>query len=268
MKSTSKGPFIWNYRGHPNKYLNLSLLAVLSASFPSAVAQMQINTPNAPTQCVPAQFTWTGGTSPYFLALASEDPYGGPALQSFAGLTGTSFTWSANISAGTSFRLILTDSGGQTNQSAPVTIQSGPDSSCLDIRSSSRGAPVSSGSVTSLSTVTPVSIHQITVPASTNTNSHPSQSGSDFQSSSASSLISTQVYSGENTPGTTTVSNHPTTVSSLPITQSKGLPASVTGGIDVGATLLVMLAAVLSCWFKRSRGVSLCRRRLRKRSGS
>ena len=50
---------------------------------------------------------------------------GAAALQQYAGLTGTSFTWSTNITAGTSIGLTLTDSTGQTVQSAPVTIQSG-----------------------------------------------------------------------------------------------------------------------------------------------
>ena len=216
---------------------------------------------------------------PYFLAISPGGQPGVKPLQEYAGLTGTSFTWSTNVSAGTSFQLSLTDSTGQTVQSAPVTIQAGPDSSCLNAGSVYGQTPTSSGSVTSPSIVTSSITDTTTVTASIDISrqtSHysstvqPSQSSHSSLASSITStrVTSTRVDSGENTPGTSTVSSQPTTVSPLPITQSKGLPSSATGGIGVGATLLVVLLAVLSWRFNSLRDFSLCRRRLRKRSGS
>ncbi|TBU57980.1 hypothetical protein BD310DRAFT_949015 [Dichomitus squalens] len=104
-------------------------------------AQFQINTPNPPTQCVPVQLTWSGG---------NRGQPGAAALQQYSGLTGTSFTWPTNITSGTSIGFTLTDSTGATAQSAPVTINPGPDSSCLNGGSASSSASgATSGASTS-----------------------------------------------------------------------------------------------------------------------
>ncbi|TBU26217.1 hypothetical protein BD311DRAFT_779796 [Dichomitus squalens] len=95
-------------------------------------AQFQINTPNPPTHITP-------GGQP-----------GAAALQQYPGLTGTSFTWPTNITSGTSIGFTLTDSTGATAQSAPVTINPGPDSSCLNGGSASSSASgATSGASTS-----------------------------------------------------------------------------------------------------------------------
>ncbi|KAI0775221.1 hypothetical protein BD413DRAFT_296530 [Trametes elegans] len=129
---------------------------VALALFAAAVSaqDFQINTPNPPTQCVPVQITWSNGQPPFFLVSFACDasvktpnetghcssnfsikPGGQPtaaALQQYTGLTGNSFTWSSNITAGTSVGFTLTDAQGNVAQSAAVTIQDGPDSSCLN----------------------------------------------------------------------------------------------------------------------------------------
>lgn len=48
-----------------------------------------------------------------------------PALFSWEGLTGTSFTWLVTVSAGQSLGLLLRDSTGATSQSAPFTVTAG-----------------------------------------------------------------------------------------------------------------------------------------------
>ena len=65
---------------------------------------------------------------------------GATPLQEYSGLTGDVFLWTANVSAGTSIQLSLTDSTGTIAQAAPVTIQSG-----RTLRSSSRLFPLLSG---------------------------------------------------------------------------------------------------------------------------
>ncbi|KAI0719270.1 hypothetical protein C8T65DRAFT_693277 [Cerioporus squamosus] len=157
------------------KSLSASLVTVALFAAGAAAQTFQINTPNPPTQCVPTQFTWSGGTpqmceadvqfpssAPYFLALTPSSSInpggqtGAAALQQYSGLTGTSFTWSSNISAGTSIGLSLTDSTGATALSAPVTILSGPDSSCLNGGAStgagSTGASTSAAGTTAAGT--------------------------------------------------------------------------------------------------------------------
>ncbi|RDX57309.1 hypothetical protein OH76DRAFT_1459876 [Lentinus brumalis] len=123
------------------KSFSASLVTVALLAVGAAAQNFQINTPNPPTQCVPTQFTWSGGTPPFFLVINPGGQPGAAALQQYPNLQSSPFTWSSNITAGTSISLSLTDSTGANALSAPVTILSGPDSSCLN-----GGAPASSGS--------------------------------------------------------------------------------------------------------------------------
>ncbi|KAI1782986.1 hypothetical protein LXA43DRAFT_374720 [Ganoderma leucocontextum] len=51
---------------------SLSACLVVAALLVAAPvnAQFQINTPASVTQCVPTEFTWTGGQEPYFLVIS------------------------------------------------------------------------------------------------------------------------------------------------------------------------------------------------------
>ncbi|KAL1949459.1 hypothetical protein VTO73DRAFT_8340 [Trametes versicolor] len=116
------------------KSLSTSLVSV--ALFVAATsAQLTLNTPNPPTQCVPVQITWTGGTGPFFLLAQCALP-----LIQYPNLQSSPFTWSTNITANTAIGFTITDSTGAQGQTAPVTIQSGPDSSCLNGGSASSSA--------------------------------------------------------------------------------------------------------------------------------
>ncbi|KAI0635911.1 hypothetical protein C8Q77DRAFT_1100354 [Trametes polyzona] len=128
---------------------SLSTALVSTALFVAAAnAQFQIFTPRPPTQCIPTQLNWQGGTR----AIVPGGQPQAAALQQYANLQGTSFTWATNISAGTSINFALTDQTGATAQTAPVDIQPGPDSSCLNGQSSGSSstdsAAASSGSAT------------------------------------------------------------------------------------------------------------------------
>ncbi|EIW57532.1 uncharacterized protein TRAVEDRAFT_29596 [Trametes versicolor FP-101664 SS1] len=127
------------------KSLSTSLVSV--ALFVAATsAQLTLNTPNPPTQCVPVQITWTGGTGPFFLVsqicgyINPANQPGATALQQYPNLQSSPFTWSTNITANTAIGFTITDSTGAQGQTAPVTIQSGPDSSCLNGGSASSSA--------------------------------------------------------------------------------------------------------------------------------
>ncbi|THH20759.1 hypothetical protein EW146_g675 [Bondarzewia mesenterica] len=86
-----------------------------------------------------------------FSVLPGGDPTGA-AILDFGQQSGTSITWpQVNQTAGTSLGLTLRDSNGLTAQSAPFTVNSGSDTSCLTSSapsSSSAAASSSSGTGT------------------------------------------------------------------------------------------------------------------------
>ncbi|KAF8729374.1 hypothetical protein AX14_006182 [Amanita brunnescens Koide BX004] len=86
---------------------------------------------------------------------------GAQAIEAFPETNGTSISWTVNLAAGTQIGLSLRDSTGNVAQSAPFTINPGPDSSCVGKPLSSGGASVtapaatgSSGATTGASTGT------------------------------------------------------------------------------------------------------------------
>ncbi|KAJ3562673.1 hypothetical protein NP233_g9430 [Leucocoprinus birnbaumii] len=103
------------------KLFAVSVLAAVGAFAQSLV----INTPvNAVllSFCSPLN----GVTS----VLPGAKPTGTP-LENLGTFTGDSFTWNVDIAASTSVGLTLKDSTGAIAQSAPFTIQSSTDTSCL-----------------------------------------------------------------------------------------------------------------------------------------
>ncbi|KAJ8084722.1 hypothetical protein PM082_003498 [Marasmius tenuissimus] len=104
-------------------------LATVAALFAVAEAVVTINTPNNLVQCQPTLITWSGGPGPFTLSYDGNNPTG-PALETFPGLQGTSFTWDVDIPAGRSVGFLLRDSTGATSQTAAVTIQKGSEFRC------------------------------------------------------------------------------------------------------------------------------------------
>ncbi|KAI0777133.1 hypothetical protein BC629DRAFT_1441319 [Irpex lacteus] len=108
---------------------SFAALALLAGS--ALAQQFTINTPNGVVQCVTTQFTFSGGTGPYFLSINTPDANGTPQ-QTYDGITSSPFTWSANITANTQLGLSLTDrSNGNKALSGTFTIGASGDSSCL-----------------------------------------------------------------------------------------------------------------------------------------
>ncbi|KAH8104257.1 hypothetical protein DFH11DRAFT_163642 [Phellopilus nigrolimitatus] len=106
------------------------LVALLIASGIHAETLI-INTPTNVVQCEPALLTWQGGVSPYFLVVLPGGELSATPLEDLGEKEGTSLSWLVNIAAGTSVGLKLSDSTGAVAQSAPFTIQSSSDASCL-----------------------------------------------------------------------------------------------------------------------------------------
>ncbi|EKM56361.1 uncharacterized protein PHACADRAFT_253429 [Phanerochaete carnosa HHB-10118-sp] len=109
-----------------------ALLALFTvfASAGLVAAQFQINTPDNLIECVPSLITWINGDSPFTLVIHEPDA-NGHIIQEFSDLTSRSFTWSTDVSAGTTVGFSLRDRSGAEAQSAPVTILAGSSTSCI-----------------------------------------------------------------------------------------------------------------------------------------
>ncbi|KIK10357.1 hypothetical protein K443DRAFT_670981 [Laccaria amethystina LaAM-08-1] len=141
----------------------LAPLAFVTVLASSVLAQVTVNTPVSVVVCQPIQFTWTGGTSPYFLSILPANQPSATALIDFGKQTGNSVTWVANLGVGTSVFLNCKDSNGVVGQSGTFTILTGSDTSCVGKSSaapsatgatSTGAAATASGNSTSTSTGT------------------------------------------------------------------------------------------------------------------
>jgi len=179
-------------------------LAVASSAVAQGSAPFMINTPTPPPiECVPTQITWTSGGAPPFFLIISEPDANGPPTQQYPNLSGNSFTWLTNITAGTSIGFTLRDNNGVSEQTSSVIVQQGTSTSCIGggaappPSSSGSSAPSSSGaSVTGPSTTGP-SVTPTTPAGSTVSSSH---SGSSSSSVSHSGSASGGSPSPSNTP--------------------------------------------------------------------
>ncbi|RXW21724.1 hypothetical protein EST38_g4123 [Candolleomyces aberdarensis] len=118
----------------------LTVLAVSAGVL--AQGPITINTPLSVVVCQPVQFTWTGGTGPFFLP-------GAAAIVDFGRQDASPFTWNpANLPVGTSFFLQLRDSTGQVGQSGTATIQTGSDTSCVGQTTSTTSTATTGGTTT------------------------------------------------------------------------------------------------------------------------
>lgn len=115
----------------------LALALSAAAIFGTTAAQappaegLTISTPSNPVVCQPLKITWSGGQAPYQLELQPGAQPSAPSLRDFGQQDGSAYTWTVDLPPGTSVGLTLRDSTGTTAQSAPFTVQAGPDISCL-----------------------------------------------------------------------------------------------------------------------------------------
>ncbi|CAL1716396.1 unnamed protein product [Somion occarium] len=125
---------------------------------------------------------------------------GAQPLEQFTNLEGNSFTWSTDQPAGTSIGLTIRDSTGATGSSAPFTINSGSDTSCLNASGSSSAVSTPGSTVTTpVSTSAPLST-PVSTPVTTGSTSQ-SVSRSVTTSSSGTSSPAASPTGGANTSG-------------------------------------------------------------------
>ncbi|EDR00987.1 uncharacterized protein LACBIDRAFT_312726 [Laccaria bicolor S238N-H82] len=161
-------------------FASLAAAAVFASS---ALAQLTINTPTNPVVCQPLLISWSGGTAPYYLVrtpksvtittlpdlrsiLPGNQPTA-PALQTFPTQTGTSLTWIVNIAVGTSVGFHIVDSTGASQDSAPFSILTGSDTSCVGKNPTSSGGSSSTGSGTGTGPATSSTVVATTTTAAT-----------------------------------------------------------------------------------------------------
>ncbi|KAI0039854.1 hypothetical protein FA95DRAFT_1577323 [Auriscalpium vulgare] len=160
-----------------------SLVAAALFVVAASAQTLTINTPSNVAECLPLQITWSGGTPPYTVSLASGTDPNGPALQILATNTqATSFSWSAvNFASGTSLDLNVRDSTGTLQQTAPFTVNPGT-TDCLNGSSSSGASTAPSSTAASTPATSPAS----TAPSSTApTSTAPSTSAASSAASSS-----------------------------------------------------------------------------------
>jgi len=114
----------------------LALLTLAAVALAQSAGNITVATPAQLVTCEPALITFGGGTAPYYLSVLPGGQVGATALESFPTQSGNQYTWKVDIQAGTSITIQVRDSNGYINYSSPVTIQAGPDTSCVGSNSS------------------------------------------------------------------------------------------------------------------------------------
>ncbi|KII89930.1 hypothetical protein PLICRDRAFT_697750 [Plicaturopsis crispa FD-325 SS-3] len=114
------------------------------------VLGLTINTPVNVVECQPLQFTWTGGTGPYFLSLVPGGQSMAAAIKQFPEQQGTSYTWNVDLPQNTQFNIALKDSTGATAYSDVATVLAG-STSCENTAVTEGASGAASGSATATS---------------------------------------------------------------------------------------------------------------------
>ncbi|KAH9838490.1 uncharacterized protein C8Q71DRAFT_751521 [Rhodofomes roseus] len=157
-----------------------------AAALVASASGITVNTPGNVIECEPTAITWTGGTAPFFLSFNLQTNPNGDAQQTYANLQSSPFTWSTNITEGTTLVLTLKDSTGATGQSGGFTIGSG-STSCLTSSGSSSAAGGSSSSAGASSSATAASSSASAASSSAGSSASSGASSTAAASSGASS---------------------------------------------------------------------------------
>jgi len=139
--------------------LALALLFVV----PAALAQITVATPPSVVVCEPVSLSWTGGVSPYYVSIIPGGQAGATAIESFPTQPGNSYVWNVNLPATSYITIQVRDTSGNIQYSSPITVQAGPDTSCLNasvsgVTSGGAAAPTSAGTPASASASASVSM--------------------------------------------------------------------------------------------------------------
>jgi len=201
---------------------------VALASIVPAVMSLSINTPSSVVQCQPQLLGWTDGTAPYYLSVIPGGQPSAAALQTFDTQNGNSLTWKVNQAAGTKLTFSVKDTTGAVAYSDIVTVQQGPDSSCLGSSGgqpqpaappAAQDVPVNSSSATTSGVSTAVSSSAVVI-----------QTGTIRPASSVSGVTASRVASVAVAPSSTTQSVSRTSATArAAASSSSGAESSLNG---------------------------------------
>ncbi|KAG9128089.1 hypothetical protein FRC07_004983 [Ceratobasidium sp. 392] len=227
--------------------VTLSTLLALVA-YVAAQADPSINTPAQLVQCQPAQITWTASKSPAFVSIIPGGQPGAAALHDFGQQSGNSLTWTVNIAAGTQITFQVRDSSGAVAYSAPSTIQSSSDSSCLGQQpsggASSSAAPSGSATSTPAGPSSAASTSAAVSSSASEASTSAAASTSSVVASVSSAVVSVSSAASTATRPPTSSSRPPASATSASSTPSTS-PNSARSNAKVGLAGLLGLAAAV-----------------------
>ncbi|EJU04712.1 hypothetical protein DACRYDRAFT_20356 [Dacryopinax primogenitus] len=190
--------------------LATAFLTIISLAL---LARSQIFTPSSAVQCEPVLVTWTATNSPpYIISVIPGGQVGAAAIENIGTFTSTSVTWSVDIPAGTSLTLQLRDGTGQPLYSAPFTVQTSSDATCIGTNAGYVGGA------------------GLPAPHGSSSASAASSSGTTSGSASSGSSSSATTTTSASSAGTTTTSTSVASTSSS--TSSSSHSSSSTGSIS------------------------------------
>lgn len=170
-------------------------IATALVSVVPGIVATTINTPSNVVECEPIQFTWTAGTSPYYLSLIPAGQPSASPLKTFPTQSGTSYTWNVDLQSGTSVSAEIKDSTGAINYSDSFTIMAGTSTSCANTTVNEGGGSSGSSSSGGSSSGSSGSTGSSTS-GSTGSSGSSAPSGSSTASSSAASTSSSSNGAG------------------------------------------------------------------------
>ncbi|WFD33818.1 hypothetical protein MCUN1_000638 [Malassezia cuniculi] len=216
-----------------------------------SAADFKVNTPMNVAQCQPAQLSWSGGQSPYYPSLSQPgdtskklDADGADFSQTDA----TSLTWKqVTLKEGTQFLVVVRDSTGAVQNSAPVTVSAG-STSCMSGSSSGGAAAAAGSSGSSSSGGNSSSSSAASSSSSSSGGSSSSSSHSSSSSAAKSSSGGSSSTGGAAAAGGSSESSSPSSSSSSGSSEQsgassaaglRGLPAVAAGIVGVVVAALI-----------------------------
>ncbi|KAK0469865.1 uncharacterized protein EV420DRAFT_72437 [Desarmillaria tabescens] len=165
--------------------VSASLLSILPGLY-----ALTINTPSGVAECEPSALSWSDGTAPYYLSIYPGGVTTGSTLESFGATNDTSYTWTCDITAGTSVTFSIKDSTGSIAYTDAVTIQDGSSSSCASVTGSTETSTSGSSDSTTTATGTAATT------SATTTRTGTTSAAASGSSTSSSSSTTTSASSG------------------------------------------------------------------------
>ncbi|OSD06310.1 hypothetical protein PYCCODRAFT_1431320 [Trametes coccinea BRFM310] len=184
----------------------ISTIAAVALPLMVLGQDLKINTLTSATECQPVQFSWQGGSPPYYLELVPGGQPMAPAIKQFPAQNGNVMTWTVDLAAGTSFSSSLRDSSGTQAFSDIQTVQAGPDNSCMNTSGSTTmpmttATTASDTSAASINSATTTSLPAVAQKAASTTSSAASSvssSGTGVHALSSGASVTSAVPTSSN----------------------------------------------------------------------